>query len=85
MKTIKGLAILTIAIVLLSGCGGGNSGTCFFSGRSYEIDRAYYKLYEVDGCEYFVSSSSTIIAHKGDCKNPLHQMVIHDTVWMERK
>lgn len=37
-----------------------------------EIDGGYYTTVQFDGCEYLVSTSDKSIAHKGNCKNPIH-------------
>lgn len=39
---------------------------------------------EIDGCEYIISRNGhgNIVSHKGNCKNPIHYNVIHDTIYV---
>lgn len=41
-------------------------------------------IQEIDGCEYIVSENGygNIVSHKGNCKNPFHNKVIHDTIYV---
>lgn len=38
----------------------------------------------IDGCEYIVSRNSygNVVSHKGNCSNPIHKQVIHDTIYV---
>src|SRR5574344_400028 len=38
----------------------------------------------IDGCEYVVSHNSygNVVSHKGNCNNPIHKQVIHDTIYV---
>ena len=38
----------------------------------------------IDGCEYIVSRNSygNVVSHKGDCNNPIHKTIIHDTIYV---
>lgn len=40
----------------------------------------------IDGCEYIVSKNAygNVVSHKGNCKNPIHKQVIHDTIYIEK-
>ena len=40
----------------------------------------------IDGCEYVVSRNSygNVVSHKGNCNNPIHKQVIHDTIYVIR-
>lgn len=41
----------------------------------------------IDSCEYLVSvnGQGNVITHKGNCKNPIHYKVVHDTIYIEIK
>lgn len=38
----------------------------------------------IDGCEYIVSRNAygNVVSHKGNCSNPIHKQVIHDTIYV---
>ncbi len=50
-----------------------------------------YQVIMIDGCEYIAYKSNNTqflsIEHKGNCKNPIHYQVKHDTIflWKEGK
>jgi hypothetical protein len=44
-----------------------------------------YTIITVEGCEYFAYKDhfgDLMIEHKGNCKNPIHYQVKHDTVYV---
>ena len=44
----------------------------------------HFTIVTIDGCEYIQSHNGygNILAHKGDCKNPIHKpVVVHDTIY----
>ena len=38
----------------------------------------------IDECEYIVSRNGygNVVSHKGNCNNPIHKQVIHDTIYV---
>lgn len=45
----------------------------------------YYEIIVIDGCEYIAykdNARSISIEHKGNCKNPIHYQVKHDTLYV---
>ena len=47
-----------------------------------------YSTEIIDGCEYLKRyegyNSGYSFSHKGNCKNPIHYKVIHDTIYVVR-
>ena len=44
-----------------------------------------YAIITIEGCEYFAYKNhfgDLVIEHKGNCKNPIHYQVKHDTVYV---
>lgn len=73
----KLLFILCILIVCLNSC------TSVCTPREYKA-KIGTNIQEIDGCEYYVSHNGygNIITHKGNCKNPIHYNIIHDTIYV---
>ena len=73
MKNTK-IFLMLIIICGLSSC---NNGKANLSS----------KIQEIDGCEYIVSINTygNLVSHKGNCKNPFHNKVIHDTIYVVEK
>ena len=47
-----------------------------------------YTVITIDGCEYFTYKDhfgDLMIEHKGNCKNPIHYQVKHDTIYVLRE
>jgi hypothetical protein len=48
-----------------------------------------YQVIMIDGCEYIAYKSNNTqflsIEHKGNCKNPIHYQVKHDTVYVVKE
>lgn len=46
------------------------------------------EVYTIDSCQYIghlTGCNHDVLAHKGDCTNPKHYRVIHDTIYYELK
>lgn len=45
-----------------------------------------FSVVVIDGCEYLTKYNGyqlgVSFCHKGDCKNPIHYKVIHDTIYV---
>jgi len=85
MKTLKLFGALML-IALLSGCKGSDDmekGESRFLYEANQVDpdniENNYDVIEIDGCEYIVYSEMHgyagygFMAHKGNCKNPIHK------------
>jgi len=47
-----------------------------------------YTIITIEGCEYFIYKDhfgDLMIEHKGNCKNPIHYQVKHDTIYVLRE
>lgn len=71
-STFRISAALTVLIFGLLGIFTSSCNNTTPAANVYRIDRTNYSVQIVDGCEYLVSENSAAIAHKGDCKNPIH-------------
>jgi hypothetical protein len=90
---IQSCALAIVISLLTEACNSNSNGTQQVATkivqpnykRIYYIDETRYSIQIVDSCEYIVSSSSTVIAHKGNCSNPIHKNVIyvHDTIYLD--
>ena len=52
--------------------------SCENTHKNPVVIRAQYQVIEIDSCEYVVAipdGFSRSIVHKGNCKNPIHQIV----------
>jgi len=51
---------------------------------SCSTDDSSPKIKMIGNCEYIVSHNAygSVSSHKGDCKNPIHYKVIHDTIYV---
>jgi len=77
MKTkISILALTKAFFILLVMC-------CLFSCNNGKGKKSI-DVQIIDGCEYIVSRNSygNIVSHKGNCNNPIHKQVIHDTIYV---
>lgn len=72
------LSIIVYLILILSACTDNGSGNAITGETEYTtiiIDNCeYLKKYEGYQCGYTFS-------HKGNCKNPIHYQIIHDTIY----
>jgi len=72
MKKITAISMLLIlSISFLSSCKSAN--------RYYDEN-----VTKVNECEYIISHNldGDILSHKGDCNNPIHKLVVHDTIYI---
>jgi hypothetical protein len=79
MKTKTSILIQTKAFfILLVLC-------CLFSCNNGKANLGT-EIQEIDGCEYIVSKNGygNVVSHKGNCKNPIHYKVIHDTIYVAK-
>jgi hypothetical protein len=80
LAPIKAFFILLVSCCLFS-CTENGSGNAVTGQTNYSIEI-------IDGCEYLKRyegyNSGYSFSHKGDCKNPIHYKVIHDTVYVVR-
>ena len=79
MKTKTSISVLTkVFLILLVMC-------CLFSCNN-EKGKISSHVQIIDGCEYIVSRNSygNVVSHKGNCNNPIHKQVIHDTIYLIR-
>jgi hypothetical protein len=77
MKTKTSILALTKAFfILLVMC-------CLFSCNDGK-GKISTDVQVIDGCEYIVSRNSygNVVSHKGNCNNPIHKQVIHDTIYV---
>jgi hypothetical protein len=77
MKTKTSILALTKAFfILLVMC-------CLFSCNNGK-GKISTDVQVIDGCEYIVSRNSygNVVSHKGNCNNPIHKQVIHDTIYV---
>lgn len=77
MKTKTSILAVTKAFfILLVMC-------CLFSCNN-EKANSEIEIREIEGCEYIVSKNGVgdVLSHKGNCKNPIHYKVIHDTIYV---
>jgi hypothetical protein len=48
----------------------------------------HYTIITIDGCEYIAhkdNHNNVSIEHKGNCKNPIHYQVKHDTLYVVKE
>jgi len=77
MKTKTSILAVTKAFfILLVMC-------CFSSCNSGKANLVT-EIQVIDGCEYIVSKNAygNVVSHKGNCNNPIHKQVIHDTIYV---
>ena len=65
LKTLKSLFILCLVICFLSSCD-------ITKPPKSETEYSNYDLIEMDGCEYYRATHGKQLAHKGNCKNQIH-------------
>lgn len=81
MKKITiGLLLLIIAISM-SSCNESNISKAI-------IGEDNYTIIMIDGCEYLQRyegyRSGYSFSHKGNCKNPIHYQITHDTIYIKK-
>lgn len=81
MKTITKALLLLIIILSLSSCEQRGVHNPILGDENYTI-----KI--IDGCEYLERyegyQNGYTFTHKGDCKNPIHYRIIHDTIYIKK-
>lgn len=85
MKTKTSILALTKAFfILLVSCG----ETTYQRGGETTYPTVTYPTEIIDGCEYIKRyegyQRGYSFSHKGNCKNPIHYKVIHDTIYVVR-
>ena len=92
MKNKIACFVVLLSILCLSACGNEHAepGIDSMTANAYMIeDGVKYKIIVIDGCEYIYGwdngayNGGYFLAHKGNCKNSLHQkniQTITDTV-----
>jgi hypothetical protein len=77
----KAIFIFIIVCCLFS-CTENGSGNAVTGETKYTIEI-------IDGCEYLKRyegyQSGYSFSHKGNCNNPIHYKVIHDTIYITKK
>ena len=85
--------ILSIILLAMIACNpDGTIGTQYNSADSIMVklkpnysNFKEYTVITIDGCEYIAYKNdpgNLFIEHKGNCKNPIHYQVKHDTVYV---
>ena len=84
MKTIKLAFLITIALMAF-GCNESKPYTTVRFGG--ELVKCNYDIISIDGCEYIqIGAGNTMsIAHRGNCKNPIHIYNIEKGTQLENK
>ena len=67
MKRIKQVAVYSFCTLLVA------FTSCDMTHpKEKESQYSNYDIIEMDGCEYYRSTSGRALTHKGNCKNPVH-------------
>lgn len=47
-----------------------------------KVDSFNYNTVTLEGCDYYFipNTDGSIITHKGNCRNPIHKQISHDTI-----
>lgn len=84
MKTKTSILLLTkvFFIMIVSYC----LLSCSENGGHALTGETTYSIEIIDGCEYIKRyegyNQGYTFSHKGDCKNPIHYNIIHDTIYV---